>query len=87
MTNGIRLLVSRLLTYISSPRLNDNGTPTASLLLDLGHVFSGLLVGVVGGSYCNLVLDPTQTIQLNTPFTAKTKKISREGDRNRAEIR
>lgn len=62
-----------LLTYVSPPRLDDDGTPTASFLLNLGHAFPGLLVWVVCGTYCNLVLDPTQTIQLNAPFTAKTK--------------
>lgn len=68
------VIVSRFLTYVSSPRLDDDGTPAASLLLNLGHAFLGLLVGVVCGTYCNLVLDPTQTIQLNAPFTAKTKR-------------
>ena len=70
----MHLSVSRLLTYVSPPWLDDNGTPTASLLLNLSHALPGLLVGVVCGTYCNLVLDPTQTIQLNAPFTAKTKR-------------
>lgn len=75
MFDGLHASVpSCLLTYESPPGLDDDGTPTASLLLDLGHVFPGLLVGVVCGTHCNLVLDPTQTIQLNAPFTAKTKK-------------
>lgn len=68
------VIVLRFLTYVSSPRLDDDGAPAASLLLNLGHAFLGLLVGVVCGTYCNLVLDPTQTIQLNAPFTAKTKR-------------
>ena len=74
MLGGLPVSVPCLLTYISPPWLDDNGTPTTSLLLNLGHAFPGLLVGVVCGTYCNLVLDPTQTIQLNAPFTAKTKK-------------
>lgn len=73
---GLHEPVPCFLTYISSPRLDDDSTPTASLLLDLGHIFPGLLVGVICGTYCNLVLDPTQTIQLNAPFTAKTKRRS-----------
>lgn len=64
---------ARVLTYISTPRLDDDGTPTAGLLLHLSHTFPGLLVGVVCGTYCDLILDPTQTIQLNVPFTAKTR--------------
>lgn len=63
-----------LLTYVSPPRLDDNGAPAASLLLDLRHAFLGFLVGVVRCTYCNLVLDPSQTIQLNAPFTAKAKR-------------
>lgn len=74
MFGGLHVSVPCLLTYVSPPRLDDNGTPTASLLLHLGHALPGLLVGVVCGTYCNLVLDPTQTIQLNAPFTAKTKR-------------
>lgn len=73
-TSNIHVLLSGILTYVSSPRLDDDGTPAASLLLNLGHAFSGLLVGVISGTHCNLVLDPTQAIQLNAPFTAKTKR-------------
>lgn len=73
LTYAVHVLIWWVLTYVSSPRLDDDGTPTASLLLNLGHAFPGLLVGVVCGTYCNLVLDPTQTIQLNAPFTAKNK--------------
>lgn len=65
---------SCLLTYVSPSRLDDNGTPTASLLFNLGHAFPGFLVGVICCTYCNLVLDPTQTIQLNTAFTTKVKR-------------
>lgn len=89
---GLYASVPCLLTYVSPPRLDDNGTPTASLLLNLGHAFPGLLVGVVCCTYCNLVLDHTQTIQLNAPFTTKAKrkpwerKTGRETDWKRANI-
>lgn len=65
---------SSLLTYVSPSRLDDNGAPAAGLLLHLCHAFLGFLVGVVRCAYCNLVLDPSQTIQLNAPFTAKAKR-------------
>lgn len=72
--DSLQARVRSLLTYVSPPRLDDNGAPAAGLLLDLSHAFLGFLVGVVRCTDCNLVLDPSQTIQLNAAFTAKPKR-------------
>lgn len=59
-----------LLTYVSPSRLDDDGAPAASLLLNLGHALPGLLVRVVCCTNCDFVLDAAQTVQLNAPFTS-----------------
>lgn len=68
-----------LLTYVSPSRLDDDGAPAASLLLNLGHALPGLLVRVVCCTNCDFVLDAAQTVQLNAPFTStRARRGSRE---------
>lgn len=62
------------LTHVSPPRLDDDRTPAAGLLLCLSHALPGLLIGVVCGTHSDLVLDPTQAVQLNAPFTGTTEE-------------
>lgn len=63
--------MSKGLTHVSPPRLDDDRTPAAGLLLCLSHALPGLLVRVVRGTHRDLVLDSTQAVQLNAPLTEK----------------
>lgn len=74
MTGTGWVVSAGLLTYVSPSRLDDDGTPAASLLLNLGHALPGFLVGVVCCTNRDFVLDPTQTVQLNTPFTTEAEQ-------------
>lgn len=63
-----------LLTYISAPRLNDNGTPAARLLLRLRHALPCLLVRVVRGTHSDLILYAPQAIQVDVAIAAKERQ-------------
>lgn len=58
-----------VLTDVSAAGLDDDGPPAAGLLLHQRHALPGLLVRVIGGAYCDLVLDARQAVQLNAAFT------------------
>lgn len=63
-----------LLTYVSAPRLNDNGTPAARLLLRLCHALPCLLVRVVRGTHSDLILYAPQAIQVDVAIAAKERQ-------------
>lgn len=62
------------LTHVSPTGLDDDGTAAARLLLCLSHALPGLLVRVVRGTHRNLILDPSQAVQLYAPFTEETRR-------------
>lgn len=63
------------LTNVAASRLDDDGAPTPSLCLHLSHALLGLLVGIVGGTDSDFVLNAAKTIQLDVPITGKRSKI------------
>lgn len=62
------------LTHISTARLDDDGWPAAWILLSLSHALLSLLVGVICGTHCDFVLDPSQAVQLYAPFSMTRQK-------------
>ena len=56
-----------------SSRCDLNGRAAPAVLLHLRHPLTGHLIGVVGGTHCDLVLDDTLTFQLLVALTAKQK--------------
>lgn len=62
-----------ILTWMCGSRFDLNGGTAPAVLLHLRHPFTGHLVGVIGGTHCDLVLDDPLTFQLLTAVTAKQK--------------
>lgn len=55
-------------------RFDLNGRAAPDVLLHLRHPLTGHLVGVVGGTHCDLVLDDALTFQLLAAVTEKQKQ-------------
>lgn len=70
-----------LLTWMCSSRFDLYGRVAPAVLLHLRHPLTGHLVGVVGGTHCDLVLDDSLTFQLLASVTAEEKHraIGRRG--------
>lgn len=62
-----------ILTWMCGSRFDLNGRAAPAVLLHLRHPLTGHLVGVVGGTHCDLVLDDALTFQLLAAVTAEQK--------------
>lgn len=59
------------LTWMCCSRFDLNGGAAPAVLLHLRHPLTGHLVGVVGGTHGDLVLDAALTFQLLSSVTTK----------------
>lgn len=59
------------LTLMCGPRFDLDGGASPAVLLHLRHPLAGRLVGLVGGTHCDLVLDDPLTFQLLSAITEK----------------
>ena len=62
-----------ILTWVRGSRFDLNGRAAPAVLFHLRHPLTGHLVGVVGGTHCDLVLDDALTFQLLATVAAKQK--------------
>lgn len=62
-----------ILTWMCGSRFDLNGRTAPAVLLHLRHSLTGHLVGFVGGTHGDLVLDYALTFQLLTAVTARQK--------------
>lgn len=59
------------LTWMCCSRFDLNGRATPTVLLHLRHPLAGHLVGIIGGTHSDLVLDAALTFQLLAAVTTK----------------
>lgn len=60
-----------ILTQVTASGLDDDGASTPRLLLSLCQALPRFLVGVVGGTHCDFVLDAAQAVQVDIPMAAR----------------
>lgn len=60
-----------ILTQVAASSLDDDGPTAPCLLFGLCHALPCFLVGVVGGTHCDFVLDAAQAVQVNIPVAVR----------------
>lgn len=67
-----------ILTQVTASGLDDDGASTPRLLLSLCQALPRFLVGVVGGTHRDFVLDAAQAVQVDIPMAARQGARSRD---------